>query len=465
MNQEVLHLLARATFGISAESITTFASLNRQQALDILWETSATPPQNLSLAPRRVPIANRTAQKTPEEIRADKLLMRSEKSRLNLLWLEHLARGKKQLLEKMTLFWHDHFACNIPNPTLMEQYIHTLRTHALGYFGDFLLAIIHEPAMIVYLNSRKNLKSSPNEDFARELLELFSIGIGNYSEKDIKELARVFTGWNFDGAGNFMIQEANHDSGIKTLMGESGNFSSEQVVNILLNRRETAQHITGKICLYYCGKMPPAEILNDLSERFFADGYHIGNLVRNILNSDWFYADEYRGNRIKSPIELLVGTMRLFKVDFHEPMAAVGLQKLMGQELLAPPNVAGWAQGTAWINLFTLTFRLNLFRNLLNKSMATVKTPPPLSDEGDEVEVNSEEVMRLLNIDVAPFIQMLEQHPTQQPAQQCAQNILLCSTSHLEPLFERWNTAFVQQKIGYRDIIINLLSMPEFQLN
>jgi len=279
---------------------------------------------------------------------------------LNINWIDKMVYDKAQLREKMTLFWHGHFACRTKVGLFCQNQNNILRKHALGKFGDLLMDISKDPAMLQFLNNQQNKKSSPNENFAREVMELFTLGRGFYSEHDVKEAARAFTGWGFDKEGKFVFRNKQHDFDEKTFLGRTSNYTGEDIIHIILEERRTSEFITEKIYKYFVNEKINKEIIDDLSKKFYESHYDIGNLMKIIFNSDWFYDKENIGVKIKSPIELIIGLTRSFNIEFMNPMPLLALQKALGQMLFNPPNVAGWAGGRNWIDSSTLMQRLKM---------------------------------------------------------------------------------------------------------
>ena len=305
---------------------------------------------------------------------------------LNLQWLDRMATGPAALREKMALFWHGHFACRTVgrNPLFTQQYANTLRQHALGHFGDLLLGVSKEPAMLQFLNNQQNRKNAPNENFAREVMELFTLGHSSssrrsYSERDIKEAARAFTGWQFTPEGQFMFRERVHDEGEKTLFGRTGAFKGEDVIAMLLENRQTARFITAKIYRFFVNEAEDKKRVDQLAEQFYTSNYDIAALMETIFTADWFYDPKNRGAHIKSPVELLAGLRHTLGVRFEQPQAQIFVQRTLGQILFYPPNVAGWPGGKNWIDSSSLLFRMQLPNYVLKAADVTVKA----KDEGD----------------------------------------------------------------------------------
>lgn len=214
--------------------------------------------------------------------------------------------------------------------------------------------------MLNFLNNQQNKKDHPNENFAREVMELFTMGRGSYTEKDIREAARAFTGWSYDKGGRFTEREKLHDEGEKTFLGKTGNFDGADILNIILDQKATAKFITGKIYRFFVNENADEHIIGMLSEKLYHSGYDIKKLMRDIFSAPWFYDRKNIGTRIKSPIELMAGIMRALPMDIGKPENLIVYQKLLGQMLFHPPNVAGWPGGKSWIDSSTLMLRLQI---------------------------------------------------------------------------------------------------------
>ncbi|WP_019989269.1 DUF1800 domain-containing protein [Rudanella lutea] len=308
---------------------------------------------------------------------------------LNVQWLDRMVAAKGALREKMALFWHGHFAVRAQgrNALVMQDYGNVIRQHALGSFGDLLMAVSKTPAMLQFLNNQQNRKNAPNENFARELMELFTLGRGssagaNYTEHDIKEAARAFTGWQFTLEGQFVFRERVHDDGPKTIFGKTGLFKGEDVIGMLLERRETARFVVDKLYRFFVNETPDPARVNDLAEQFYRSGYQIADLMETIFSASWFYDKANLGAQIKSPVELLAGMRHTLGVSFDSPQPQVFVQRTLGQILFYPPNVAGWPGGRNWIDSSSLLFRMKLPDYVLRAAEVNVRSK-------DEADVNA----------------------------------------------------------------------------
>lgn len=279
---------------------------------------------------------------------------------LNLLWLENMVDSDQQLLEKMAFFWHGHFASRNLNVFFQQQLLDVIRQNALGSFRDLLHEVSKSASMLNFLNANQNRKDHPNENFAREVMELFTMGRGNYTETDVKEGARAFTGWGANIKGEFVFRRFSHDDGNKTILGRTGNFDGDNVLDILLEQKQTARFITRKIYRFFVNESIDNEKADWLAARFYESDYHIGRLMEDIFTSDWFYEEKNIGVRIKSPIELVAGIRRMLPMKLENEGAQLLVQRVLGQVLFYPPNVAGWPGGKNWIDSSTLMMRMRL---------------------------------------------------------------------------------------------------------
>jgi hypothetical protein len=290
-----------------------------------------------------------------------------ETANLRMWWLRFMVEGGHPLREKLTLFWHNHFATSIAKvreiKSMFEQNV-TLRKHALGKFGPFLLEMSKNPAILVWLDSNQNVKEAPNENYARELMELFSLGVGNYTEKDIREAARAFTGWHTNSAPNgeeFEYNPLEHDEGSKTVFGRTGNWNGEDIVRLCCDRPACAKFLVGKLYTFFVSETPPPKgLLTPLEEQFRKSDYNIADLVKTMLGSQLFFSAHAYRKRVKWPVEYAIEAFRSV-IPGRMPLPhLVDSLASMGQVLFAPPNVKGWRTGTDWLNSATLLARNNL---------------------------------------------------------------------------------------------------------
>ena len=370
------HLLNRSGFSASRFDIETYARLTREQAVErLLAETrreAATAPPAFTREPFYS--FRRLRGLTPEERQAWQRQRRDEAVALRAWWLGEMRVTASPLTERMTLFWHNHFVSSeqkVRSPQLMYRQNALLRRHALGSFAELTHEIARDPAMVIYLDSASNRKGQPNENFAREVMELFTLGEGRYTEQDIKEAARAFTGWGIDPErGEFLFREAAHDDGSKTVLGRSGNLKGADVLNILLAHPATAEHVVQKLWREFVSPAPDAAEVKRIARVFRDNRYDIKAALRAMLTSDAFFAKENRGTLVKSPVELVVGSLRQFRVTAGDMLPFAVTTAQLGQNLFAPPNVKGWPGGVAWINSTTLLRRKQFLEQLFRSEEA-----------------------------------------------------------------------------------------------
>ncbi len=363
------HLLWRSAFGPMAENAASLDTLSQKNLWALLVKTSDKPVQKIEVTknPADEYMMGMTDPKEIQKKINDPELRKKlrEQSRddlktMNITWLNTMINSEAQLREKMSLFWHGHFACRIQNSFFQQELLHIIRTNALGSFADMLKAVSKSPAMLQFLNNQQNKKSHPNENFAREVMELFTMGRGNYTETDVKEAARAFTGWAFNPKGEFIFRKNQHDEGSKTFLGKSGNFDGDDILNILLENKQTANYISKKIYRYFVNENVDEVNQQWLSKRFYSNNYNIAKLLEDMYTSDWFYAEKNIGIKIKSPVELLAGVRRLLPMQLENDQSQLLFQRALGQVLFYPPNVAGWAGGKNWIDSSSLMLRLRI---------------------------------------------------------------------------------------------------------
>lgn len=309
---------------------------------------------------------------------------RENTGRLNVQWLSRLARTEGCLREKLAFFWHGHFACWSHWSLSAAHYLNTLREHALGDFGTMLKAVSRAPAMLEYLNNQLNRKDAPNENFAREVMELFTLGRGQYSEQDIHEAARAFTGWAFDmRTATFEFRQEQHDAGEKTFRGKTGRFDGDAILDLILGDPQCARFLCRKIYRWFVHPQVDEAFVDSMADRYFRSGYDTADLMRSVFTSDHFFAERNIGARIKSPVDLMAGLDKLFAIGYDQELLPVFLQRSMGQVLLQPPSVAGWTEGAGWIDSNALMMRLKLPAGLLNNGALDWNDPEESAAEMD----------------------------------------------------------------------------------
>ncbi len=456
--RQIQHLYWRAGFGPEPCNLNDAEGKTAEELVNHLFKTSEKYDEiRMDLSKFDVDRKSLSDEEKKELIK----LANQSVFELDLIWMKQLVDTKPVLREKMTFFFHDHFAMRSKNPKENIDLNNLLRKHALGNFGELLMEVSKSPAMIEYLNNKQNKKDSPNENFAREVMELFTLGRDNgYTETDIKEAARAFTGWTVF-QGEFIFRPRIHDAESKTILGETGNFTGEDVIKILLNQQQTARYLTEKLVEFFIGRPISDLEITTFSQQFFSSNYDLSVLVKSILTSSVFYADETIGCKIKSPTELLVGMTRLFEIDYKEPKAVIQIQRKLNQLLFFPPNVAGWSGGRAWIDSSTLMLRLKLSSLLLNFGVIEWDEK---SDDPEQVLIHQEKKRDAIQANIEKRINA---HPDWKAfeAKMKGQESELTSFLIQAKLSEGAQKTIDQSSSkSLKDRAIELLSLPEYQL-
>src|SRR5258706_2465077 len=408
------HLLERAGFGGTPEDIDRLAAMTPQQAVDSLvdytrvdnsgaaafeesgvWDRGMDPfPPSRAEAvrlgrehgealgvkvlpdgsPRRLqPVVDKFFY----GLRANSI----ETQRLGVWWANRMLTTKRPLEEKLTLFWHGHFAtgdAKVRDYRMMLRQNAMLRTNAEGPLRALLVGILKDPAMLVYLDNGENVKKHPNENFGRELLELFTMGVGRYTERDVREAARAFTGWTNDVL-QFKVDKEQHDFGDKTFLGRTGPLDGTDIIDTILNQDATGEFVAAKIYKYFVRDEISPAVKPELGRGFKAGGYEVKSTLKRIFLSKDFYSPASMATQIKSPVVLVISTYK--KMGLRELPTVPDFGRLtggLGQTLFDPPNVAGWAGGRTWITPATLLQSGNLFRDVLFADAKSFRAPDRL---------------------------------------------------------------------------------------
>jgi uncharacterized protein (DUF1800 family) len=348
--RKAAHLLRRVGFGAAPEAIERTVADGMETTVENLFD-EATDEED-------------AYQKTFDAING-RLLNSGAIEALQAWWIYRMMTTRVPLREKLTLFWHGHFATGadkVDNPRLMHQQIETIRRHAWGNVRALTLAIARDPAMIVWLDGESNTKEHPNENFARELMELFTCGIGHYTETDVREAARAFTGWHRDGV-EFVFRRDDHDAGRKHFLDKSGRFDGGDIIDILMQQPATLQFLARKLLRFFAAPEPPEPVVAAAAELLDRTRLDIKWFLRELFQSRYFYSPERYRTRIASPAEFAIGAIRTLDVRWQAPEVAEFLGR-MDQRLLAPPNVKGWDGEQKWINSSTWAARVDFARTV-----------------------------------------------------------------------------------------------------
>ena len=456
--RQIKHLFARAGFGIRYEDLLDHENWSVKKAVRRLFRASEKVEQitilTESLDMRQLP--KNATDEDKKKLAQDR---NQQMKDLNNAWTKQLTETEAQLREKMTLFWHNHFACNIGNEFYQQALNNIERVNALGNFKTMLLQVSQTPAMLQFLNNQQNRKGHPNENFARELMELFTLGRGNYTEQDVKESARAFTGWAFDGkTGAYAFNAKAHDDGIKTFLGKTGAFTGEDIIDIILANKQTAIFISTKLYRYLVNETPDLEHINQMADVFYNANYEIRPLLEHVFLADWFYEDKNIGNLIKSPIEFLTGLNRQFYIAYQNPDVLIQFQRTLGQVLFRPPNVAGWPGGKRWIDSSSLMYRMKMPSTILNAGYIDFTGKAGPEDEAYLAAVKKQELNVIKKVQAQPdWDKFLKQIPDGTPKTEIAQFML-------EPTLDKVVTDEVALSPDMKTSIIQIVSTPEYQL-
>ncbi|MBV9746716.1 MAG: DUF1800 domain-containing protein [Acidobacteriia bacterium] len=428
------HLLERAGFGGTPEEIAAFSKMTPARAVARLVRFEGTdasglppfehsgihdpglepfPPSRPALTDRAKatgealgikakPSGNRRLQPIVNEffywLRASVL----ETNRVAYWWANRMLASPQPLREKMALFWHGHFAVNeakVRDYRKLLGQLQLFQTQGTGNFRQLMIAVAQHPAMLSFLDAGVNVKGAPNENFAREIMELFTMGVGNYTERDIREAARAFTGWNFQDL-QFVVNQDKHDSGEKTFLGKTGNFDGVDVINFIVDQPITADFIAGKVYRFFVREDPAPELRGKLGTVLRQSNYEIAPLLETIFLSRDFYSPVSVGTQIKSPVQLVVSTYKKLGLtgvpgvpDFN---SATGP---LGQQLFSPPTVAGWAGGRSWITPGLLLERGNFARDVLFPDINFL--PPDRYTRNEEIRSVADRIRRGMDISSA----------------------------------------------------------------
>ncbi|TMV45427.1 DUF1800 domain-containing protein [Paenibacillus mesophilus] len=367
---DAVHLLSRTIFHVSPGDVNAALSLGQEETVRRLIEGISLTGDKKSIPPIEETMAD-GKQLKPNEINDEQTY-----------WLYRMAASDEPLREKMTLFWHDHFATShrkVNDAALMRQQNEMFRSLALGSFHELVLEVGRDPAMLIWLDSNSNRKGQPNENYAREVMELFTLGLGNYTEEDIKEVARAFTGWGFNrNTKQVMFAPRQHDSGIKKVLGETGNFDEKTVVDVLFRQKALAPFMARNLLTFFGTPNPPERWVAQVAADF-AEKETIGEVLRSLFESDEFYKPEYRLTVVKSPAEYVAGILRAFEIPISKSF--IGNMRKMGQELYMPPDVAGWDGGAAWLMASSLLSRSQFAESVSKRIKTNMFTSPSYMPE------------------------------------------------------------------------------------
>jgi uncharacterized protein (DUF1800 family) len=366
------HLLNRAGFGGTPTEIAQLTELGPDKAVASLFEFTKSPGVPLPEFARPDPMrfakmqVMRDAPEGPQKKEMRRELFQQQREMLlnfRHWWLEQMVASGAPLREKLVLFWHGHFATSaqkVKDSWLMIQQNAIFRYHAAGNWFALLAAVSKDPAMLIWLDQAQSRKDHPNENFAREVMELFTLGEGHYTEKDVTEAARAFTGWSLDrGTEQFTYRPFFHDGGTKTVLGRTGPLEGDDVLRIIISQPQAAEFITRKLWRFFANDNPVPELVRALAAIFRQQGNNFRPMLETMFRSREFYDNSVMRQQVKSPVQWLVGSVRLLDRELPKPQMAAQILRSLGQDLFLPPNVKGWDGGLAWITTNNLLARYN----------------------------------------------------------------------------------------------------------
>lgn len=469
------HLLWRAAFGPMAENAASLDTISQKELWQLLVNTSDKKPERINVSQDLIDLyfsGNDGMQRkdlTREQRKEIQEKSREALKNLNLRWLDIFINSEAQLREKMSLFWHGHFACRVNNSYFQQELLQVIRENSLGNFKDLLMSVSKSPAMLQFLNNQQNRKQHPNENFAREVMELFTMGRGNYSENDVKEAARAFTGWGFNQQGGFMFRRNQHDEGSKTVLGKTGNFNGEDIISLLTEQKQTAVFIAKKAYRYFVNENVDESKVAWLGDRFYKSGYDIKKLMEDIFTSSWFYDEKNIGTKIKSPVELLCGIRRLLPMQLENDQSQLLFERALGQVLFFPPNVAGWPGGKNWIDSSSLMLRLRIPQILTANEMMDIR--PKADDDvqmGQMMETGNKRMKEAVKggtatIEWTSVNKIFEKIPREKLPENISITVLQTKGRTSTAVLDKYvNTENRENFI--KSTIVNLMSTPEYQL-
>lgn len=440
--RKAAHLLRRAGFGASRDEIAAAVEKGLEQTVEDLFDAAENEQQEF--------------QKVFDSING-RMANFADPGQCQAWWVHRMLATRVPLREKLTLFWHGHFATSIrkvENTGFMVRQVDMVRRHAWGNFRDLVLAVAKDAAMLVWLDGQTSTKEHPNENFARELMELFTCGIGHYTEQDVLEAARAFTGWHRNGS-EFAFNGDAHDYGVKKFLGKRGKFDGTDIIDILMAQPATSRFIAGKLLRFFACPDPPEPVLAEAAEMLDRQQLNIKWFLRELFSSQFFFSPDCHRKRIASPVEFAIGTLRTLGVR-QPAQDLVGNMNAMGQELLAPPNVKGWDGEQKWINSTSLAARVAFAQNIAGFDAGENGFSPhcPI-DELVPGEMKSPEQI------VERLASLLFQGELPADTQREMAAFLLTNDQGPQPAAFRDDAGFRLSKT--RELLGILLSLPEYQ--
>jgi len=473
------HLMNRAGFGGSPQDIDNLQKMGLDRAVSWFVDyekiTDPTSPPDWAhpdpeLIARRQAIQRAADPETKRQLQnRENTEINAQMADLRYWWLRRMALGPRPFQEKMTLFWHGHFATSFEKvrmPYFLWLQNDTIRQNATSNFNQLLLAVSQDPAMLRYLDGANSNKNHPNENFAREVMELFTLGEGHYTEQDIQQGAKAYTGWGLDHDQlRFEYHRGNHDNGPKTVFGQTGNYSGEDVLNMICAQPQCAKFITNKIWRFFVQDQPTESVVDALATQFQNKNLDVKQLMRTIFRSKEFYAPDVIRAQIKSPVQWLIAATHQLQAPLPtQPMSLVMLN-LLGQELFQPPNVKGWDGGIAWITTNNLLNRDNFAAALVEGD----RVPLPSLDgqmKGVLNSIQQDGILQTAPTNVSGLFSTIDLASTGSFLNALQQRFLNADLKpqRLEPLRDFLKTRSPIEEADIRKAIRLIMCTPEYQL-
>ncbi len=383
---ESAHLLRRIHFGPTIEEIDYLSSLNINDAVEYILRDIPPPPPPGDWIDD--PFPYNYGSYSPEQRDSLQAAYDLYSLELNVWWLDQMFNSSSSIIEQMTLFWHDHFATSIETvkyPPAMYHQNKILREYAIGNFKDLVTLMIFDPAMMVWLDNRENRVGAINENFARELLELFTMGEGQYTQQDVMEAARALTGYQTNGLETYFVSDR-FDNGVKTFLGQTGNFNTYDIIDIIFEQPQTAYFICEKLYKWFVYENPNEEIVQNLAQIMTDNNYEIKPVLYALFSSEHFFDDNFKGSKFKDPINHSLGVIRQSYIDINQTLyfqnnaytlhdILLYVQNLNGLLIFNPPDVSGWPGYRNWINTFTLPNRKIFTNYIFDGTFGTLGDP------------------------------------------------------------------------------------------
>ncbi|MCC6421150.1 MAG: DUF1800 domain-containing protein [Gemmataceae bacterium] len=479
------HLLFRAGFGGTPEEVARLHALGLRKAVDHLVDYRSQPdvqipyPAGLTtLAPAefvKVSQIARPRMLKPFNKKGDKGLVHEVRQ----WWVRRMVQSPRPLEEKLVLFWHGHFATEyrtVRNSHAMFLQNQHFRDHAAGNFGQLLRGLLRDAAMLRYLDNDANTRNKPNENLAREIMELFSMGEGQgYTEKDIKEAARALTGYTFNKKSLMpRFDPALHDTGVKTIFGRTGKWNGEDLVRLILEQPATPRFLARKLFTYFVHEEPDEALVTQLAKILKDSKYELAPLLKAIFLSQEFYSTRSVGRQIKDPAQLVIGTVRTLQIQNTNPVVLAHAMLTMNQELFDPPNVKGWDGGQAWLNTTALFARNNFAATLIGQGTVPVPKQPKA---GKPIKVGKKRLAQAL-ANAPDLVQMLQANKIETaagaldyfskmllavPLAEKRRAEVLAHLGQLPPA-ARWPEQRTELNQRFREVLVLIMTAPEYQL-